>query len=67
MVLGSIIMGMVGMVDVVLVAEVVDVQGANFTVGEDEAMAASLVDIMTMVNQRHHLPKDVVSMQSSQF
>ena len=66
MVLGSIIMGMVGMVDVVLVAEVVDVQGANFTVGEDEAMAASLVD-MTMVNQRHHLPKDVVSMQSSQF
>ena len=55
------------MVDVVLVAEVVDVQGANFTVGEDEAMAASLVDIMTMVNQRHHLPKDVVSMQSSQF
>lgn len=84
--LGSIIMGMGGMVDVVLAAEVVAVQEAVFTRVEDEDMEvsqvdmakrvdmvsqvdmasrvdmASQVDTMTMVNQRHHLPKDVVSM-----
>lgn len=84
--LGSIIMGMGGMVDVVSVAEVVAVQEAVFTRVEDEDMEvsqvdmakrvdmvsqvdmasrvdmASQVDTMTMVNQRHHLPKDVVSM-----
>jgi hypothetical protein len=59
--LGSI-MEMVGMVDVVLVAEVVAVQGAVLSGAEDEATAVNPVDTMTMVNQRHHLPKDEVSM-----
>lgn len=59
--LGSI-MEMVGMVDVVLVAEVVAVQGAVLSGAEDEAMVINLVDTMTMVNQRHHLPKDEVSL-----
>lgn len=58
--LGSI-MEMVGMVDVVLVAEVVAVQGAILSGAKDEAMAVNLVDTMTMVNWRHHLPKDEVS------
>lgn len=91
MALGSIIMAMDGMVDVVSAAEVVAVQEAVFTRVEDEDMEASQVDMakrvdmvsrvdtasqvdmasqvdtMTMVNWRHHLPKDVVSMQNSQF
>lgn len=47
--LGSL-MEMVGMVDVVLVAEVVAVQGAVLSGAEDEAMVVNLVDTTTMVN-----------------
>ena len=55
------IMEMVGMVVVVTVAEVEDVQEVvHFGVG-DEAMAVSRVDTMTMVNQGHHLHRAVVS------
>jgi hypothetical protein len=40
----------------------VAVQGAVLSGAEDEAMVVNLVDTMTMVNQRHHLPKDEVSL-----
>lgn len=48
-------MEMVGMVDVDMVAEDVVVHGVVVHQGVDEAMVASLLHIMIMLNMMHHL------------
>jgi hypothetical protein len=48
-------MVMVGMVDVVMVAEGVAVHGVVLSADEDAAMLPSRLGIMTMVNMMHHL------------
>ena len=52
------IMEMVGIVDVAMVAEDVDVdvEGAVLSEGEEEAMVVRLLVMMTTVNLMHHLP-----------
>jgi hypothetical protein len=60
-------MVMVGMVDVVMVAEGVAVHGVVLSADEDAAMLPSRLGIMTMVNMMHHLLPHVVSMQEHTF